>query len=358
MVSDATNNQHDTNTPNAGMTSLINNFRQLPFNFTSPFRPADTPPATTARNETTTTTSAPSLEPVTPARHESSAYDDAGEPLWHSEHGANSYRDDTSCTLRRATRASARLAAQIEEKRARERKRNLELAKITTLTEEWEGRVQKGLKVGHPPEYKASDFARVVSHLQGGGHDDWLNDETVNGYLKLATKFHNRDHPSTVPKSHAFPSFMLNKIAESGWEGVSRWAKRAKVGGKDLLQVDTIFFPVNSGNHWTLMVVYPRARIAHHYDSMERHRLHSGKRWFDLVKLWLRGELATSYDESEWSFSDKHSPQQDNGSDCGVFAVTTAKMLVLGADVMGYGPADIRTQRKRIVAELIHGDFL
>lgn len=151
---------------------------------------------------------------------------------------------------------------------------------------------------------------------------------------------------------------MLTQIQQRGYAGVERWARRAKIGGTDLLETHTIFIPVNNGSHWTLMVVYPGARTAHYYDSMGRNRPHNGGRWFSLVKIWLRGELGESYNEREWSFFDKESPQQNNSSDCGVFAITTAKMLILGADVMCYGPSDIPMQRKRIVAELINGEFL
>jgi sentrin-specific protease 1 len=279
-------------------------------------------------------------------------------PEWHNEPAISPFRKGTKTMPRRTTRSVARQEEADRHKKEEERQRNLEKAKISTLSEEWENKVGEAVRAGHPPDYTAADFARVVPPQQGGFTDNWLNDESVNGYLKLATKFHNARHPSSIPKSHAFPSFLLKQIAEKGYKGVERWAKRAKIGGKDLLETHTIFIPVNNGSHWTLMVVYPGARIAHYYDSMGRNRANNGRQWFDLLKTWLHGELGTLYNEREWSFFDKQSPQQDNSSDCGVFAITTAKMLILGADVLGYGPQDIPLQRKRIVAELINGNFL
>lgn len=279
-------------------------------------------------------------------------------PEWYEDPAVSPFNKSPESAPRRMTRAAVRLENEEEKLREERRLRNLGKAKIAALTGEWEDKVREALRVGLDPDFKPADFARVVPPARGGFTDSWLNDESVNGYLKLATKFHNTDHPSEIPKSHAFPSFMLTQIARRGYKGVERWAKRAKIGGTDLLETHTIFIPVNSGSHWTLMVVYPGARVAHHYDSLGRHRLDSGKKWFDLLKIWLRGELGTQYNEREWSFFDKESPQQNNSSDCGVFAVTTAKMLILGADVLGYGPNEIPLQRKRIVAELVHGNFL
>ena len=56
-------------------------------------------------------------------------------------------------------------------------------------------------------------------------------------------------------------------------------------------------------------------------------------------------------------------PQQDNGSDCGVFAITAAKMLTLGLNpIYSYSAQDMPIQRQRILAEMMNqgfvGDFL
>ncbi|ERF74280.1 hypothetical protein EPUS_01967 [Endocarpon pusillum Z07020] len=279
-------------------------------------------------------------------------------PQWYEEAAPSPFSKYRGVVSRRMTRQAVKDEAEAQKRKEEERQRNLEKAKISSLSEEWEDKVRKAVRAGFAPDYTAADFARVVPPQQGRFTDSWLNDESVNGYLKLATKFHNTKHPSAIPKSHAFPSFMLKQVAEKGYRGVERWARRAKIGGADLLQTHTIFIPVNNGSHWTLMVVYPGARTAHYYDSMDRTRSNNGRQWFDLLKIWLRGELGTHYNEREWSFFDKQSPQQNNSSDCGVFAITTAKMLILGADVLGYGPNDIPLQRKRIVAELVNGDFL
>ena len=279
-------------------------------------------------------------------------------PIWYDQPAQNPFFRNPEVETRRMTRGALR--QQAEEERLKEEKthRNLEKAKISTLTKEWENKVQDAVRTGFAPNFTASDFARVVPPRSSGFTESWLNDESVNGYLKLITNFHNSHHPSTIPKSHAFTSFMFKQIAEKGYRGVERWARRAKIGGADLLETHTIFIPINNGSHWTLMVVYPGARTAHYYDSMGRNRYDNGRRWFDLLKIWLRGELGDQYVERDWSFSDKESPQQNNSSDCGVFAITTAKMLILGAPVLGYGPADIPLQRRRIVAELINGNFL
>lgn len=48
-------------------------------------------------------------------------------------------------------------------------------------------------------------------------------------------------------------------------------------------------------------------------------------------------------------------PQQSNGSDCGVFTCTNAKMVLMGLDPMEYDGSDSEIQRTRMAAELLNG---
>ena len=275
---------------------------------------------------------------------------------WYTEDDAKPYKVSAETLTRRDARKAAKRAE--EEKRAREeRERQIsEKSRIIPLSREWDIKVQRAVQAGHAPDFAAKDMVRVVTP------NTWLNDESVNGYLKLATAHHNALHPSITPKSYAFTSFMFKTMQTKGYKGVERWAKRAKIEGAKLLGLDTIFFPINDGAHWTLMAVHPARRTAHYYDSMNRplkgRKLSGGIAYFELLKMWLQGELGGLFVERDWTFEQEESPRQNNLDDCGVFTITTAKMLILGADVMSYGPEDIRTQRRRIVAELVNGAFL
>ncbi|KAK2794281.1 Smt3-specific protease [Onygenales sp. PD_12] len=184
----------------------------------------------------------------------------------------------------------------------------------------------------------------------------WLNDEVINAYLALIVDYARRVSGNSgrheKPKYHAFNSFFFSNLRDKGYESVRRWATRAKIGGENLLGVETVFVPVHNSYHWTLMVIRPVARTIEHFDSLgSLSAAHVAR-----AKEWLRGELGSLFVEEEWRVLPSVSPQQNNGSDCGVFLLTTAKLVAL-EQPLKYGAGDIPEIRKRIVAELMNGGF-
>ncbi|KAF7173821.1 hypothetical protein CNMCM6106_007935 [Aspergillus hiratsukae] len=183
----------------------------------------------------------------------------------------------------------------------------------------------------------------------------WLNDEIINSYLALIVDYLRRSHGNAgrhdKPRFHAFNTFFFSNLRDKGYQSVRRWATRAKIGGEALLNVDTVFIPVHNSAHWTLIVVRPGERTIEHFDSLgSLSRRHVG-----LVQGWLRAELASRYVEEEWTVLPSISPQQDNGSDCGVFLLSTAKAVAIGLEPQSYGAKDIVVLRRKIVAELMNG---
>ncbi|RHZ49651.1 SUMO protease ULP1 [Aspergillus thermomutatus] len=183
----------------------------------------------------------------------------------------------------------------------------------------------------------------------------WLNDEIINSYLALIVDYLRRSHGNAgrhdKPRFHAFSTFFFSNLRDKGYQSVRRWATRAKIGGEALLNVDTVFIPVHNSAHWTLIVVRPGERTIEHFDSLgSLSRRHVG-----LVQGWLRAELASRYVEEEWTVLPSSSPQQDNGSDCGVFLLSTAKAVAIGLEPLSYGAKDIVVLRRKIVAELMNG---
>ncbi|KAH1321945.1 hypothetical protein KXV58_004950 [Aspergillus fumigatus] len=183
----------------------------------------------------------------------------------------------------------------------------------------------------------------------------WLNDEIINSYLALIVDYLRRSHGNAgrhdKPRFHAFNTFFFSNLRDKGYQSVRRWATRAKIGGEALLNVDTVFIPVHNSAHWTLIVVKPGERTIEHFDSLgSLSRRHVG-----LVQGWLRAELASRYVEEEWTVLPSISPQQDNGSDCGVFLLSTAKAVAIGLEPLSYGAKDIGVLRRKIVAELMNG---
>ncbi|KAL4736060.1 hypothetical protein BDV11DRAFT_211558 [Aspergillus similis] len=231
---------------------------------------------------------------------------------------------------------------------------------VRPLTENWKARLKDLKKKAHWVEVATTPSGESLTR------DDietcltpmaWLNDEVINSYLGLIVNHMRHENGNAgrhdKPRYHAFNTFFFSNLRDKGYDSVKRWAKRAKIGGKDLLDVDTVFIPVHNKAHWTLIVVKPSARTIEHFDSLgSLSRRHVGT-----VKDWLRGELGDLYDDSEWEVLPSESPQQDNGSDCGVFLLTTAKAVALNIEPLAYGARDTPLLRQKIVAELINGGF-
>ena len=243
---------------------------------------------------------------------------------------------------------------------------------VPPLSQAWEQKVAAAL---------ANAPGRVVAHTSRGteitrrdigmvlpqhGTQDpangWLNDAIIEAYLQAIVDHGNEaagHKRGETPKFHAFNNFFYNNLKEGGYDKVRRWAGKAKIGGTDLLNVEWVFIPVNvGGSHWTLIAVSPTRRTIEYYDSFHGRVTHQ----FRNIKVWLKGELKNDYKPEEWKVVEDSimpgmgkGPSQLNGSDCGVFTLTTAKMLSLGVDPMAYGAGDMPMQRRRIVAELIHG---
>ncbi|KAJ5165876.1 hypothetical protein N7492_006172 [Penicillium capsulatum] len=187
----------------------------------------------------------------------------------------------------------------------------------------------------------------------------WLNDEIINSYLTVIIDYLRQATGNTngTPHFHAFNSFFYSALRDKGYQGVRRWASRAKIGGEKLLDVDTVFVPVHQSSHWTLVVVRPVDRTVEYFDSLGGR----GQRQFEVIKEWLRGELGSKFDEEEWSLLPSSSSYQDNGSDCGVFLLTNAKAVALGLEPTCFQACHTMLLRRKIVAEImnngLHGEF-
>ena len=269
----------------------------------------------------------------------------------------------------------ARIKAEEEEVRKKTGGRHMPIERvIQSLPPEWDEKVRsnmaKGMReqlamtsVGNPLTRR--DFGMVLP--QPGTGDDpsgWLNDEIISGYLQAVVDHGHRamGHPrGAKPRMHAFNPFFYTTLKERGYDAVKRWSSRAKIGGNDLKAVEYVFIPCNpTKSHWTLVVVSPARKTIEVFDSM--HGDSTAK--VNTTKVWLKGELGRSYVDSEWTVIEDPTyrgrgkgPTQNNINDCGVFTVTTAKMLVLGVDPMAVSAGDMPLQRRRLVAELLNGGF-
>ena len=261
-----------------------------------------------------------------------------------------------------------RLAKEAEEERKRQSVREIPVEKvIQPLTADWEAKVEAAMarqrnhvlaKTSTGTSLTRKDFGTLFPQRGQDPASGWLNDEIIMAYLQAVVDY-GRDisdyKEGDIPKYHAFSTFFFKNIRDKGVQSVKRWAARAKIGGKNLEFVEHVFIPVHSGAHWTLLIVSPKARTIEYYDSMGG----AGVPFTKAAREWLKQEMGKAYKEEEWNvvLPEGGGPQQSNGSDCGVFTVTTAKMVLLGIDPAAYSCEDIPLQRKRMVAELMNGGF-
>lgn len=302
---------------------------------------------------------------TTPTIPLSSAFPDTAD--WY--HDGISWRLHSDFTVSPAKDSTVKSRAEVLEEgqgSSRKTRRSILKAKIALgdtskfdiipLSDEWEAKVNNALKHGHG-RLQSRDFQKIVPPKGKGGVDAWLNDESINEYLALVTKNANKEVKlKSTPRMHAFSTFFFTSLREGGYKKVARWAKRANLAGAALLDVEKIFIPINpSQSHWTLAVIQPRIQRVTHYNSYGS----GSKAYLDVICEWLKGELGAGFNKEDWDLDYSiESPQQTNGSDCGVFTVTTAKQIMLGISPMTYGAADIPTQRRRMVAELVNGELL
>ncbi|KAL8915967.1 MAG: hypothetical protein Q9172_006535 [Xanthocarpia lactea] len=272
-----------------------------------------------------------------------------------------------------AAEEAAQLAKEAAEERSRLGIRRLPVSPvIEPLTAGWDDRLAEAMRTGVSSSkclattstgeaLRRRDFGHVLPQPGVDSAMGWLNDTIITAYLQAVVDYAQKSREvrrGDLPKVHAMSTFFYDNLAQRGYDSVKRWATRAKFGGRNLLKMEKIFIPINKGgNHWVLAHVNPQSKTIEYFDSFHHH---PGP-VFDHIKTWLQQELGDAFTDSEWTLSQDGGPRQRNASDCGVFATTTAKMIVLGVDPMAFSAADMPTQRRRMLAELmnggLHGDF-
>lgn len=174
---------------------------------------------------------------------------------------------------------------------------------------------------------------KVVKCLRPG---EWLNDEVINFYMNLLNERNAklRGLGQDVPYCFCWNSFFWTKLcSENGqsydYSQVKRWSKKRQL---DVFKLDLMCVPVNVRNvHWALGVVNFRLKKITFLDSFQSnipprefyagicrylHDEHIDKKGLPLTKGWV-------FDSNLYS----PVPQQNNGSDCGVFTCQFGECL-------------------------------
>ncbi|KAG7466971.1 hypothetical protein MATL_G00148160 [Megalops atlanticus] len=180
----------------------------------------------------------------------------------------------------------------------------------------------------------------------------WLNDEVINFYLNLVA---SRSEQEGGRKVYAFSTFFFPKLHGGGHTAVRRWTKAV-----DLFAYDIILVPLHLGVHWSLAVIDLKAKSVKCYDSMgQRH-----DEICRLLLLYLKDEYKTKKNKdlevSKWEVTSLRSneiPQQNNGSDCGVFACKYADYIARGWPLT-FTQSHMPYFRKRMIWEILNRQLL
>lgn len=239
---------------------------------------------------------------------------------------------------------------------------------IRPLDSEWADRVQKMMDLRDKDavvatsmdgtELRRHDFGSLLP--QEGTSDDasgWLNDEIVNAFI-AAVVTRKQEHAgykrgaNNVPPFEFYNSAWYTSYKKAGSiSAIGRWSKRKGIQGAKLLKAEKIFFPINSGGHWMLLVVSPKARDIEFVDSMSR----NPTGYMKAAREWLAMELGEKYVADEWTETAGRGSKQANSDDCGVFVAMNSLAAGNGYAFGDVTAAKMPDARKMVAAVLING---
>lgn len=235
-----------------------------------------------------------------------------------------------------------------------------------------------------------SDFVQrsSIQTLQPG---QWLNDEVIHHfYLMLSIRDEELCEQDTGKKrSHFFKSFFITKLLNEGhanpdldgtyeYRNVKRWSKKAP--GKDIFNLDKVFFPINEGRmHWLCGVADITNKRVQIYDSMGSngtHYLGSIFRYLQDEHMDKKKTPLPDIDQWELVECERDTPRQRNGKclesdgspettttttltcssgyDCGVFTCMFADFISKSCPLV-FSQEHITQCRERIALSIMNG---
>ena len=259
-----------------------------------------------------------------------------------------------------------RLAAEAAAQADHERKQIL----IRPLDPAWDDRVKEAMATKRDTVLATSpegvslsrrDFGTLLP--QEGTSDDssgWLNDEIINAMFqsivmrKAEQTQRSKHHGGTVPVYESYnSSWWQTANSKKGVQGLDRWGRRKNISGDKLLQCEKVFMPINTGAHWTLIIVSPQEKTIEHLDSMNGKGINALKQ----TRAWLQMELGALYHPDEWTEKRGLSGKQANSDDCGVFTIMNGLAAAKQYPYSAVKSADMPLARRTIAAILLNKGF-
>ncbi len=267
--------------------------------------------------------------------------------------------------------AEAALQREQEEAEAalqREQEEAVKQRIIRELPSQWKERVDSAMATANTSKKLATvDGVELSRHDLGcllpqdkiDSPDGWLNDEIVNAWFTaiVAAKAEQAGARASQGPYVAYSSAWWTSYQRGGMSSISRWSKRYwKKDPSKLLQCEKVFLPINTGAHWTLLVISPKNRIIEYFDSMGGPK----GRFFKIAREWLLMELGEKYVGVDWTDLDSRSAFQSNSNDCGCFVCFNGLMNAKGDqcyEMLGREGYSIGMGRRLMAAILLNGGF-
>jgi len=212
---------------------------------------------------------------------------------------------------------------------------------------------------------KVKLMGRDLARLAPGS---WLNDETINLFMRLLqerdTRIHERSDAADFSKCHFFNTFFLTKLYKGAdgydYNAVRRWTMpaRLKATGQSrssILDVDKIIVPVNQSNtHWTVAVVDLKNERLEYFDSLGGEDDECLAHLAQYVVDEFQNKRAEDRpDVLEWPrHFPKNIPRQHNGWDCGVYLSMFADYLSIEAEMGETNMDEYRLRMLRAFREM------
>ncbi|KAK0345746.1 hypothetical protein LTR91_014323 [Friedmanniomyces endolithicus] len=211
-------------------------------------------------------------------------------------------------------------------------------------------------------ELTRRDFGTLLSTSTSNQASAWFNDEIVNAYLSTIVSWKLEQDgyvkiPAHIPAFVAFNTAWHSTYKTKGLAGLASWSRRKAIKGDRLLRTDKIFFPINTGIHWMLLVISPQTHSLEFLDSMHTYHPGADRTWLDFGRSWLAAELGKEYKPDEWTESPAQSSLQTNGNDCGAFTCLNALASATGADFAQVTAGKMQEARRHIGAVLLNKGF-
>lgn len=227
------------------------------------------------------------------------------------------------------------------------------------LNDDDEADVARALKGGNSREvlvmHENSNIEITKGILQCLLPGGWLNDEVINLYLELLKEREKRETDKFL-KCHFFNTFFYKKLYNPNtrydYKAVRRWTTQRKIG-YNLTDCDKIFVPIHKEIHWCLAIIDMKAKKFQYLDSLRGSDAHV----LDVLAKYITDEAkdktGQDLDVSSWETQlVEDLPQQENGSDCGMFMIKYADFHSRGLP-LSFFQTDMPYFRKRTAKEIL-----